>query len=243
MRVSLRLGLLTLLAAPLAVWAGTPEPEPDHPASLDPWVRPFHVARYARSSQFDALPRDVGRYKLTRRYVRGEPARSMIEECEQRLDRHHPADCVLLFLGREGFGNAASPDKTGLDWWSPPQVILPPEPAAGVRWTSTHQKRGATSTRSCELRADRTFCDDGLESRCITDFDSHTRGDGVVLAEHYCPGLGWVGEDALAHPDGAHTFRTFTYDLVVDGVRMPERRAPAEPPKPPGTVPGSGRGA
>lgn len=256
MRARPEIGILKLtlalgfVAVPLATAGATDGPAATAPEQFDPasplarlpadWIRTFKTATYGRHSRFDSLPPDVGRYRVTRNLHRVEPTRTLFQDCERRLDRRHPADCVLTFLGREGFGNAASPLKGVWDWWSPPQVILPAEVAVGERWSELHQKRGATSRRSCELRADVSFCDDGIESRCVTEFDG---GDTVVLAQHYCRGLGWVGEDARARPDGNHTFSTFTYDLVVDGVRMPDRREPEPEPEAPETVPGSGRGA
>ncbi|MSP54282.1 MAG: hypothetical protein EXR69_01545 [Myxococcales bacterium] len=231
-------------AVPLAIAGAADGPAPVAASPLvplpDDWVRPFKTATYGRHSRFDSLPPDVGRYRVTRALHRVEPTRSLFEDCERRLDGRRPVDCVLTFRGRDGFGNAASPLKGVWDWWSPPQVILPDRVVAGERWTELHLKRGSTSRRSCEILPDVSFCDDGIESRCVTEFDG---GDTVVLAQHFCRGLGWVGEDARARPDGNHTFSTFTYDVVVDGVRMPERRdAPVEPVSPE-TVSGSGRGA
>ncbi len=196
------------------------EPGSSAPAALEGWLPHFQVARFTRHEQYDALPPDVGSYKVTRTLQRVEPSRTLYQECERRLDRKKAADCLLTFIGVEGFGNAASPVQGVWEWWSPPQVILPPSPVAGTHWVASHQKRGGTSRRECQLIADISFCDGGLESRCFSVFPSSTVG----ISEHYCPGTGWVGQDAFARYDDGHLFATFTMDVTLDGVPAPTRR-------------------
>lgn len=209
-------------AAPAASPAAPAASLAASPGALEDWIKPFRVATLRRTEQYDALPPDVGRYRIVQGPARPEPTRTLWEQCERRLDRRKPADCVLVFLGADGYGNAASPVRgaSAWDWWSPPQVILPPRPADGARWEAVHAKRGGMSRRGCELRADTSFCDDGLESRCFTEFPQ----SAVVISEHYCRGVGWVGESALARYADGHRYRAFTSDLVVDGVAMPARR-------------------
>jgi hypothetical protein len=197
--------------------------------ALSEWVAPFREARFSRQEQYDSLPVDIGKFRVSFGPEILEQNRSLWERCESRLggkglsgaDR---VDCVLVFLGVDGFGNAASPisgvSPRQWDWWSPPQVILPAQPVVGARWEQAHFKRGKWSRRQCELRADAAFCDDGIESRCYSEFES----SAVVISEHYCKGLGWVGENAFARYVDGHRYSSFTYDLVVDGVAMPARR-------------------
>lgn len=197
--------------------------------ALSEWVAPFREARFSRQEQYDSLPVDIGKFRATFGPEIQEQNRRLWERCETRLDGKGlsgagKVDCVLVFLGVDGFGNAASPisgvSPRQWDWWSPPQVILPAQPVVGARWEQAHFKRGKWSRRQCELRADAAFCDDGIESRCYSEFES----SAVVISEHYCKGLGWVGENAFARYVDGHRYSSFTYDLVVDGVAMPARR-------------------
>ncbi len=218
------------------------EPTPD-PGAITAWIRPFRVANYSRRTQFDDLPADIGRYRLTHLLDATEPLRTLYVDCERRLDRHQKPDCVLTFLGREGYGNAASLIKGAWDWWSPPEVVLPATVAVGAEWRVDHQKSTGASERACRIVPDTAYCDDGIASECRTYFGSagKTGVQGtVLLREHFCRDLGWVGEDATAQPDGQHRFATLTYDLVVDGVAMPTRRDVKY--NDPLVVPGSGSG-
>lgn len=220
-----RLLLLLVALAPLSGCEGlaiAEAAEPSVPSALETWLPRFHVARFTRHEQYDALPPDIGHYRVTREVERIEPRRTVYQECEQRTDRKKAVDCLLTFAGVEGYGNAASPVRGEWEWWSPPQIILPPAPVAGAHWLAEHQKRGGSSRRECQILADATFCDGGIESRCFSVFPASSVG----ISQHYCPGVGWVGQDAFARYEDGHQFATFTLDVTLDGVPAPERRPP-----------------
>ncbi len=195
---------------PLAT-AGEPEPAAE-------WLPPFRVIELARVEQYDALPQDIARYRLKRRVFATEPGRVVYEDCERRLGSKKPETCTLVFVGAGGYGNVASMLKGAWDWWSPPQILLPPNPRVGARWSAIHQKRGGVSERTCEVLADESVCADGLEVRCHTAFPTAS----VVIGTHYCRGRGWVGEDVLSsYPDG-HRFSSSSFALTIDGQPAPE---------------------
>lgn len=211
--------LAGLLLLPLGVEAGARAVGPVPPA-LGAWLPHYRTALFMRSEQYDSLPADVGHYIVSRSVERVEPQRTLYRECERRIDRRKPTSCALTFAGLDGYGNAASVFEGRWDWFSPPQVVLPPVPTPGASWDSGHWKRGAASHRTCEVVADTSFCDDGVRSRCHTEFPA----SAVQITQHFCPGIGWVGEDALAQYEGGHVFSTFTFDVLLDGVPGPTRR-------------------
>ncbi len=211
--------LAPLLLASLGVQAAVRLAGPVPPA-LGAWLPHFRTALFMRSEQYDGLPADVGHYIVSRAVERVEPQRTLYKECERRIDHKKKVACALTFAGLDGYGNAASWIDGRWDWFSPPQVVLPPTPTPGSTWDARHWKRGNASHRSCEVVDDSSFCDGGIASRCHTEFPA----SAVQIAQHFCPGIGWVGEDAFAQYEGGHVFSTFTFGVLLDGVPGPTRR-------------------
>jgi hypothetical protein len=117
-----------------------------------------------------------------------------------------------VFDGPEGYGYLASDG----DAWDPPEVVLPAGAAVGTTWKADHVRAGHTITRSCEVMAS-DKCSGGLVSVC--DGTSDTSGR-TILREHFCPGVGWAGYEAMhISPDG-EVERRWTTNVKRDGKKL-----------------------
>ncbi|MBN2797596.1 MAG: hypothetical protein JXX28_00455 [Deltaproteobacteria bacterium] len=142
-----------------------------------------------------------------------------VEEWEVREEERIVRERLRVFYGPQGFGYVGTLDEGGaLTPWEPPQVVLPPHPEVGMRWTATHRKGDRTSVRTCNLGAS-DLCEGGLVSVCDSVMDEGQ----VVLRDHFCPGVGHVGFEALVVRENQPSLRMWSRDLVRDGVQVGPR--------------------
>lgn len=122
-------------------------------------------------------------------------------------------ETVRVFYGPDGYGFLGTVDENGgLEPWEPPQVVLPQRAQVGVTWTDTHTKGGRTSERTCELMA-ADHCEGGVISVC----ESRREMGVVVLRDHFCPGQGWVGFEALQRVGAQPPLRMWSETITRDG--------------------------
>ena len=131
-------------------------------------------------------------------------------------------ESVRVFYAPEGMGYVGTVNADGqLDRWSPRQLVFPAQATAGQSWEATHTKGGVSSTRRCEIQTS-DGCEGGLVSVCES-----TRDDGtVVLRDHFCPGFGWSGFEALVVRPNQPPVRMWSESVVKDGVPGPSLQAP-----------------
>ena len=123
---------------------------------------------------------------------------------------------VRQFYGPAGYGYLGTLDEAGkLDAWQPPEIVLPPHPKVGDTWADVHRKSDRTIERSCEIMAS-NLCPGGIVSVC----DSTMPDGRVILRDHFCPGIGWAGFEALVLKDGQPNVRMWSEDLARDGVAV-----------------------
>jgi hypothetical protein len=94
-------------------------------------------------------------------------------------------------------------------------MVLPRTPEVGVSWSATHVKNGRTSVRTCEIMA-APHCAGGVVTVC----ESRKELGLVVLRDHFCPGEGWTGFEALQQVEGQPSVRMWSEDVVRDGRRL-----------------------
>lgn len=142
-----------------------------------------------------------------------------VVEAERREAEWMVRERLRVFYGAEGYGYLGTLEESGaLEPWTPPQMVLPPNPVVGEKWTMDHVKGERTSHRSCEL-ARSEFCEGGVVSIC----DSEMKEGRVVLRDHFCPGVGHVGFEALVvRPEQPH-LRMWSRNLVRDGIEVGPR--------------------
>lgn len=132
-----------------------------------------------------------------------------------------------VFYGPEGFGNLGSWEDGEYTAWVPPQVVLPPEPAVGQTWHAVHQKGKATSDRECEIM-ESDLCEGGIVSVC----DSKREGGRIIMRDHFCPDMGWVGFEAMALAGDNPPVRMWSEQMTRNGVRLGVDDTTEEAPEP-----------
>ncbi len=127
------------------------------------------------------------------------------------------------WISAEGYGYLGTFDVDGVFTpWEPKQVLLPPDPKIGDTWTGTHTKADSVSVRTCEILAS-DYCAGGIVSVC----DSRKDGGVIVLRDHFCPGIGWGGFEALVQTNGnAPSIRMWSEELVKNGQPIPDPTPP-----------------
>ncbi|TNE90209.1 MAG: hypothetical protein EP330_09120 [Deltaproteobacteria bacterium] len=148
-------------------------------------------------------------------------------------------DVTRVFYGPEGYGYLGTVMSDGkLEVWDPAQIVLPANPKVGDRWSAEHRKGSSLSSRSCEILPGEA-CGEGLVVVCESSRDGGT----IILRDHFCPGIGWSGFEALVQAPGAPVVRMWSEGVVRDGkaapsFQTPAASGPAEPgPAPPAEVP------
>ena len=126
-----------------------------------------------------------------------------------------------MFYGPDGYGQLGSggvdPEGNVVDiaLWDPALVVLPAEPVPGATWSGTHRMGDVAYERSCELLAS-DFCEGGLVSVC----DRTGPERRMIVRDHFCPGVGWGGYEAMVIEDGKPPLRTWSEQFVRDGTRV-----------------------
>lgn len=179
----------------------------DIPASLLDWAPPPRKIRYARCGNAGAFelprvtleedwgePREEGGrlvYRRTTRQLSGGPARIV----EDALVGYGPDGLVDLGVFVDGVWSP----------YEPPQVVLPPNPAPGARWSAEHRRGDRSSKRTVEVVSHPKH-----EQRLVSVAEIR-RIDGVlVLRTHFTKGEGWAGYDALVQAPNRPSVRTWT---------------------------------
>lgn len=133
-------------------------------------------------------------------------------------------ETVRHFFGPDGYGYLGTRTEDGtLERWEPRQVVLPPNPEIGQTWTASHVKGDQVSERTCEIMASE-LCDGGLVSVC----DSKRGGGRIVLRDHFCPGVGWSGFEAMVVAGSKPPVRMWSEGVTRDGVALPDAPTPDE---------------
>lgn len=150
-----------------------------------------------------------------------------IESREVAAGQPDRVDRMRVFVDRGAFGFYATvgPDGTE-DRYDPPQVVLPAQPRLGQRWAATHRTRAESVRRTCEL-IPFAGCPGGMSADCHSQRAELT----THVVEHFCPGVGWIGEDAAVFNTNGR-YATAIGAVIVDGepvARSQDRRAPLGP--------------
>ncbi len=146
-----------------------------------------------------------------------------IESRETQDGQPDHVERMKVFVDRGAFGFYSSIGANGEERYDPPEVVLPAQPRAGQRWEGEHRHGRRVIRRTCELVA---FggCSRGLSADC------HSRmQDGTVVhqVEHFCHGIGWIGEDASIFNARGRVGTTIGA-VIQDGVRT-SRALPSPP--------------
>lgn len=193
--------------------------DPDAPSlpalsdALLRWAPPPRKLRYARCG-------NAGSFELPRVIFEESWADAEARDgrrCYRRITRQLGADGqgrivedAVVAYGPEGLVDLGVYADGALSLYDPPQVVLPPEPAAGLKWEAEHRRGDRVSKRRCEL----IRCPD--HKRCLVVVADIRRQDGaLVLRSHYRQGEGWTGYEALVQAPGRPSVRTWTEALTV----------------------------
>lgn len=210
-------------------------PAPGIPASLSAVAPVPSTVEYVRVALAGPLPLPDTRLRETwvgPSLIEGRVVYDVTTEDLTEPDHPRRVEVVRIGFDAAGMSFLGTVDEAGaLEAWVPPQLALPAAPVVGATWAGTHQKGEASSERSCEILAS-DYCEGGLVAVC----DSRRGGGAVVLRDHYCPGVGWAGFEALAQTGGgAPSMRMWSESLLRDGQRVAftfVEEEPAEAPVP-----------
>lgn len=182
------------------------------PAALRRWALPPAKVRYARVGQ-------AGPFELPRAILEESWGEPWEEEGELRFRRKTwdrtapdaPAKLVedaLVSYGPDGLADLGTYAADGtLSLWTPPQIVLPAEPAPGASWEDVHRRGDEESRRSVELRID--------GSRLLSIAELRRPGAVMVLRMRFAAGDGFQGYEALIQRDSQPPIRTWTEALTV----------------------------
>jgi len=96
-----------------------------------------------------------------------------------------------------------------LELYEPAQVVLPPVPMVGERWTTTHMRGQRQTERIVEL------VKGALDNELVSVAEVR-RTDGVmVLRNRYVQCEGWIGFEALVQVPGRPSLRLWSEALSV----------------------------
>ena len=186
------------------------------PPELLRWAPPPRKFRYARVGR-------AGNFELPRLIV--EEAWSDATQQDGRAvfrristvvgDKPRVIEDALIGYGEDGLTDLGTRDRAGvLTLWSPPQVVLPVEPAVGATWEDTHTQGETQSQRSVEVVACITH------QRCLVVISTSKRATGMlVMRSHYAEGEGMCGFEALAQTADRPTVRMWSEAVTITSRR------------------------
>ncbi len=182
------------------------------PDSLRRWAPPPRTVRYARTGQAGPFP--LPRVVLEETWGELEETESGLQVRRTTRDvtgEPKITEDALLAYTEEGFVDLGTYGADGeLKAWSPPQVVLPVDPEAGMSWTTTHSRGETSSEREVSLVA----CTQ--HSHCLVSVAEVRRPEGVlVLRMHFGEGDGFGGYEALVQAPGRPEIRMQTEGLTV----------------------------
>jgi len=194
---------------------------PESPAigdALQQWAPPPRKVRYARCG-------DAGVFELPRVIVEEDwadgsqwrpedldetwtvfrrTAREVVEGAEGPI-----TEDALVAYGPGGLVDLGVFTGDTLELYEPAQVVLPPVPMVGERWTTTHMRGQRQTERIVEL------VKGALDNELVSVAEVR-RTDGVmVLRNRYVQGEGWIGFEALVQVPGRPSLRLWSEALSV----------------------------
>lgn len=210
----MRTSLIRRVGFGLAWSAAVGCPKPSLPANVDVVAPPASTVEWTEVVSIDKFAELRLRVRQQWSAPVDEDGQRVftVAEFEDHGEGERLRERYQLFYGPEGFGYLSTEDETGArEPWVPVELVLPPEPAIGQTWSNTHRKGARTIERSCEIMAS-GLCRGGIVSVCdAKDQDSRT-----IMREHFCPGAGFSGYEAL-HLANGHATRRWSEQLVRDG--------------------------
>jgi hypothetical protein len=182
------------------------------PAALLHWAPPPAKVRYARVGQ-------AGPFELPRAILEEVWGAPWEEDGELRFRRKtwdrtaaegdgKLVEDALISYGPEGLRDLGTYAADGtLSLWTPPQVVLPAEPAPDATWEAVHHRGEEESRRTVELRRD--------GDHLLSVAELRRPGAVMVLRMRFAAGDGFQGYEALIQRDGQPPIRTWTEALTV----------------------------
>lgn len=171
------------------------------------------------------------------RESKSHPDSSLAERCKgQVLARENIEDpdgsdefvsITYYCLDDKGVGHFAMvvPEQRSTETYELKYELLNPV-RVGQAWTSQHNEQGGNETRSCQVRSS-PYCEEGVSTVCVTD---KTGGAVTWVRQHYCKGQGWRGYEAVTLRAGAVVMRSWSSDVIADGVALANASEPTEMP-------------
>lgn len=154
----------------------------------------------------------------------GRLALRTVESREVRAGQPDRVTRMRVFVDRGAYGVYSTLNDDGTeDRYDPPEVVIPAQPRIGQRWQGDHRKSGLVIRRTCELQAFEG-CPGGVSVDCHLRIDQ----DIVHVVEHFCPGVGWIGEDASVF-NASERLATTTGAVIQDGVAVARSQRPRAP--------------
>ena len=98
-----------------------------------------------------------------------------------------------------------------------PLLQLPPKMKTGDQWVVQGVLRGKSISRSCRVLAT-PFCDQGVAMLCESDMSDRAMWNRF----HYCPDLGWVGQELVVKRDDGLGFESWSTDVEIGGRPGPQ---------------------
>ena len=116
---------------------------------------------------------------------------------------------ALVAYGPDGLVDLGVFTGDTLELYEPAQVVLPPVPELGDRWTTTHRRGERQTERIVEL------VKGALDNELVSVAEVR-RADGVmVLRNRYVRNEGWIGFEALVQVPGRPSLRLWSEALSV----------------------------
>jgi hypothetical protein len=189
------------------------------PITLSPdllrWAPPPRRLRYARVGFAGQFP--LPRLMIEESWGDGEErdGRLVYRRVSQTVaDTPRLIEDALIGYGDDGLTDLGTWRDGVLSLWSPPQVVLPAQPAPGDTWEDTHTQGDTQSHRSVEL----TACTS--HARCIVVISTSQRPTGtLVMRSHYADGEGFCGFEALAQTTDRPSIRMWSEAVTITSRR------------------------
>lgn len=203
-------------AFPMSTQASPDVPAPE--STLDQWAPPPRKVRYARCG--DAGVFELPRLIIEEEWADGEAWRPDGLEDSWTLYRRIAREVVedtagpisedaLVAYGPGGLVDLGVFTGDTLELYEPAQIVLPPAPQIGDRWTATHLRGERQTERIVELVK-------GALDEELVSVAEVRRSDGVmVLRNRYVRNEGWIGFEALVQVPGRPSLRLWSEALSV----------------------------
>lgn len=171
------------------------------------------AAHSTRTTETWGPPAQVGRLSVRR-----------VESREVRAGQPDRVTRMRVFVDRGAYGVYSTLNDDGTEErYDPPEVVIPAQPRVGQRWQGAHRKGALVIHRTCELVAF-DGCPGGASVDCHLRIDQDT----VHVVDHFCPDVGWIGEDASVF-NARDRIATTTGAVIQDGVAVARSQRPRAP--------------